>query len=110
MDNLNSSYVHKPFILSKRSLCLVLVLASANVKADAESNSPVKRTLNGDMTLNWHVNPKTATNFSEVFTNGVAYGRLRSNIFYWDQKNEMASRQDNRANGFEVALFLRPLR
>jgi len=107
MDNLNSSYVHKPFILSKGSLCLFLVLASANVKADAESNSPVKRTLNGDMTLNWHVNPKPATNFSEVFTNGVAYGRLRSNIFYWDQKNETASRQDNRANGFGGSVIFK---
>lgn len=47
----------------------------------------VKRTLNGNMTLNYHVLPGEADNIHDMFSEGVFYGRLRSNTFYWGWKN-----------------------
>ena len=44
----------------------------------------VKRTLNGNMTLNYHVLPGNVDNIHDLFSEGVFYGRLRSNSFYWN--------------------------
>ncbi len=44
----------------------------------------VKRTLNGNMTLNYHVLPGEVDNIHDLFSEGIFYGRLRSNSFYWN--------------------------
>ncbi len=44
----------------------------------------VKRTLNGNMTLNYNVLPESVDNIHDLFSEGVFYGRLRSNSFYWN--------------------------
>ena len=75
--------------------------------ANADEQQHPKRTLNGNMTLNWHITPGSARDLNEVFSKGIAYGRLRSNLFYWDQKNETSSRQDNRANGFGGSVIFK---
>jgi len=52
-----------------------------------------KRTINGNMTLNYNVLPESVDNIHDMFSEGVFYGRLRSNTFYWnwsapDAKND----------------------
>ena len=47
----------------------------------------VKRTLNGNMTLNYHVLPGEVDNIHDLFSEGIFYGRLRSNSFYWSWDN-----------------------
>ena len=43
-----------------------------------------KRTLNGNMTLNYNVLPGSVDNIHDLFSEGVFYGRLRTNTFYWE--------------------------
>ncbi|HHH37815.1 MAG TPA: hypothetical protein ENK77_04275, partial [Epsilonproteobacteria bacterium] len=43
----------------------------------------VKRTLNGNMTLNYNVVPGSVESIEEMFSEGIFYGRLRLNSFYW---------------------------
>ena len=47
----------------------------------------VKRTLNGNMTLNYKVLPGDVDNIHDLFSEGIFYGRLRSNSFYWSWAN-----------------------
>ena len=42
-----------------------------------------KRTLNGNMTLNYNVLPGSVDNIHDLFSEGIFYGRLRMNSFYW---------------------------
>ncbi len=51
----------------------------------------VKRTLNGNMTLNYHVLPGEVDNIHDLFSEGIFYGRLRSNTFYWGWKDTSAA-------------------
>ncbi|MEW9797137.1 OprD family outer membrane porin [Alteromonas sp. CYL-A6] len=88
-------------------LSLTALLCCYAVHAATETPAPVKRTLNNDMTLNWHSTPGEAKTLSEVFSKGMVYGRLRSNLFYWDQQNETASRQTNRANGLGGSIIFK---
>ncbi len=49
----------------------------------AEADEP-KRTLKNNMTEVYNILPEKADSFSEVFTKGMYYGRLRMNYFYWE--------------------------
>jgi len=53
------------------------------VKVKPTSIPKPKRTLNGNMTLNYNVLPEDVDNIHDMFSEGVFYGRLRSNTFYW---------------------------
>ena len=62
---------------------------------DATTSTPIlidktkpKRKTNGNMTLKYNLLPTKASSLSELVSNGVFYGRLRSNTFYWDWENE----------------------
>jgi len=63
----------------------------------AAGNEP-KRTLRKNMTEVYNVLPGKAATFSETFTKGMFYGRLRMNYFYW--KYEDSDRYD--PTGFGV--------
>ncbi len=39
--------------------------------------------------------PKSVSSFDEMFSEAVVYGRLRSNMFYWDWENPSAVTEDN---------------
>ena len=43
-----------------------------------------KRTLNGNMTLNYNVVPGNVETIEELFSKGIFYGRVRMNAFYWE--------------------------
>ncbi|SPD76254.1 conserved exported hypothetical protein [uncultured Desulfobacterium sp.] len=50
----------------------------------AESKPMPKRTLKNNMSEVYNILPDPATCFSEIFTKGMYYGRLRLNYFYYD--------------------------
>jgi hypothetical protein len=47
----------------------------------------LKRTLNANMTLNYKVLPRVVDSIKDMFLEGVFYGRLRMNTFYWKWQN-----------------------
>ena len=57
------------------------------VKVKATPVPKPKRTLNGNMTLNYNVLPGDADNIHDMFSEGIFYGRLRANTFYWGWEN-----------------------
>ncbi|MBA1432410.1 MAG: outer membrane porin, OprD family [Epsilonproteobacteria bacterium] len=80
----------------KLSSAAVLVCAlSATVNA---SDDKPKRELKNDMMVKTNVKPPKVDELSEMFSEGVFYGRLRMNSFKWDWKNDDAN-IDNKAFG-----------
>jgi len=65
----------------------------------------VKRTLNGNMTLNYHVLPGSVDNIHDMFSEGVFYGRLRSNTFYWQWAADGANNDANKNMGIGGSLI-----
>ena len=79
----------------KTSLALLAALtltssAHATLKND-------KITLKGNMVVEYNQLPSAVDSFSEAFSEGIFYGRLRSNIFMWDWGED--SKFDNKAMG-----------
>ena len=68
--------------------------ANATLKND-------KITLKNNMIVEYNKLPKSVDNLSDAFLEGVFYGRLRMNSFYFDWQNEKKNRgaKDNRAMG-----------
>ncbi len=66
--------------------------------------STEKVKLNGNMTLEYLKTPGSAESFKEMFSEGMLYGRLRMNTFYYDYDHEDATHIDNRAMGIGGSL------
>jgi hypothetical protein len=64
-----------------------------------------KRQMRGNMTLKYNVLPKSADSIAEMFSQGVFYGRLRSNMFSWNWKNQNPTRKNNKAWGLGGSLI-----
>jgi hypothetical protein len=60
------------------------------VTVNMVSLSKPKRTLNANMTLNYNLLPESVDNIQALFSEGLFYGRLRSNTFYWHWADETA--------------------
>ncbi len=59
-----------------------------------------KVTLNDNMTLHYNVLPKSVTSLSDIFKEGIFYGRLRMNTFYWKWDEESSGvKENNKAMG-----------
>lgn len=73
---------------AKTKILLIIKVAVTLILFDslAAGNEP-KRTLRKNMTEVYNLLPEKATNFSETFTKGMFYGRLRLNCFYWEYKD-----------------------
>ena len=56
-----------------------------------------KITLKPSMEVEYNLLPSSVDSLSEIFTEGMFYGRLRSNMFLWDYKD--TSKFDNKALG-----------
>ena len=69
------------------------------VKADTP-----KRKLKGNMTVVYNTVPGSVDNIRDMFAEGIFYGRLRSNTFYWDWDDEAAG-EDNKAWGLGGSLI-----
>ena len=89
--------------LIKLSLVATIVLSyglSISLSADEAKQ---KRTLQGNMNEVYNTLPSSANDVGEAFTNGMFYGRLRTNIFAWDWENN--ANGDNKAFGLGGSLI-----
>ena len=79
--------------MQKRVITLGVVTASSllmlnfAMASSIEEDTP-KRVTKGNMSIKYNVLPKEVDSASKLFSEGVFYGRLRSNSFYWDWENE----------------------
>lgn len=64
-----------------------------------------KRQLKGNMTLVYNTLPGSVDNIGDMFSEGIFYGRLRSNSFYWDWDSEALDPEDNKAMGMGGSLI-----
>ena len=70
----------------------------------AKADKP-KRQTKGNMTVKYNVLPGDVESVGDMFTEGIFYGRLRSNTFYWDWDIESTKNQDNKAWGVGGSLI-----
>ena len=86
----------KKFNLSLTISSLLLLTSSlhATLKSD-------KVILKDNMQVQYTKKAKPATNVSEIFSNGMFYGRLRTNTFYWAWDNK----ENNNAMGIGASLI-----
>ncbi|MGZ8546378.1 MAG: OprD family outer membrane porin, partial [Sulfuricurvum sp.] len=69
------------------TVCLLVTSAHALKTED--------RILKGNYQVEYTKTPGDVNSFTEMFTEGDVYGRLRSNAFMWDWDNENSAVQDN---------------
>jgi len=78
------------------------------VAPKAKADKPKWQT-RGNMTVKYNVLPGAVDSLEEVFTEGIFYGRLRSNTFYWDWDVENyqsgGKLKDNKAWGVGGSLI-----
>ncbi len=80
------------------------------VVAAAKADTP-KRKLKGNMVVEYNVLPGSVDNLRDMFGEGIFYGRLRSNTFYWDWDEETwddttkKGNMDNQAWGLGGSLI-----
>jgi len=86
---------------------LACTLASS-ASADESKDFQVKRSLKGNMMEVYNVVPGKADSITDMFADGIVYGRLRVNSFNWDWKNDDTAEtgnKDNRALGLGGSLI-----
>lgn len=83
------------------------LMAGGNIVPTEEpvKENVVKKTLNGNMTLNYLVLPGDADNIQDMFSEGIFYGRLRSNTFYWQWAADGANNDANKNMGIGGSLI-----
>ena len=85
--------------MNKKLQVVAVLLSGFAVSADAALVAD-KVTLNDNMTLKYIKTPRSVDSLDAMFKEGMFYGRLRFNTFYWDWKNEYpAQTKDNKAMG-----------
>ncbi len=67
---------------------LIGILFILIVSGNAAASDKPKRIIKGNMTETYNVLPQNASNIGEVFTEGMIYGRFRTNYFrfFWEEK------------------------
>lgn len=84
------------------ALATVLLLASGMA---AEETKP-KRTLQPNMNHVYNILPANANTFEEIFTKGMVYGHLRTNVFRWDWDSpDNGTNADNKAFGIGGSII-----
>ena len=89
--------------ITKLSIAAFAVIALAS-SAEATLKSD-KVTLKGNMQVKFNKLPSSVDNIKSAFTEGMFYGRLRSNAFYWDWDKETSKNEDNRNLGIGASLI-----
>ncbi|RLA73937.1 MAG: hypothetical protein DRG78_21805 [Epsilonproteobacteria bacterium] len=84
----------KLYKISLAVIALLILTSSANATLKSD-----KVTLKGNMVVQYTQLPDSVDSFSKVFSEGVFYGRIRSNMFLYDWKEESASKMDHKAMG-----------
>jgi len=86
-------------IAAVAAACLVGVTSAHALKTE-------KRDLKNNMSIKYKVKPKAVNSFDEMFSEGVLYGRLRSNMFHWDWGEDRPGKtEDNSAWGVGGSLI-----
>ena len=81
-------------------------LAACTLATSAHAFSTDKLDMKNNMIITYKEKPKNIDTFKEMFSEGVLYGRLRSNTFYWDWANENPGKtEDNFAWGVGGSLL-----
>ncbi|MDM5272731.1 hypothetical protein PGH07_11155 [Sulfurovum sp. zt1-1] len=80
-------------ILAATALASTAVMAGgdlepAKAEVSAKKGEVVKRKLKGNMVVEYNVLPGSTDSLTGMFQDGIFYGRLRSNSFYWDWDHE----------------------
>jgi len=88
--------------ISKLSIAAFTAIALAT-SAQATLKSE-KVTLKGNMQVKFNKLPAPVDSFKKAFSEGMFYGRIRTNMFYWDWDNESSKAQDNRNMGIGASL------
>ncbi|MCF6309740.1 MAG: OprD family outer membrane porin [Sulfurimonas sp.] len=89
--------------ISKLSVAAITIIALAS-SAQATLKSD-KVTLKGNMQVVYNKLPASVDTIKEAFTEGMFYGRLRANMFYWDWDKEYTKQGDNRNMGIGASLI-----
>lgn len=85
-------------------LCLTLIFAFCLPDLGAEQ----KRSLAGNRKLSYLVTPPTVDDWQDLFNEGIFYGRVRTNFFFWDWDTEIAGKQkDHEALGVGGSIVYR---
>lgn len=85
-----------------------LSIAAAAVCAFSTSAYALKsedRDIKPSMQVEYTKVPGEVNSITEMFTEGEVYGRLRSNMFWWDWENENSAVQDNNMWGLGGSLI-----
>jgi len=77
------------------------------VTPPVKKTSSVKRSLKGNMVVDYKVLPTATDTLGGIFTDGIFYGRLRSNSFYWDWNEETDKNKDNKNMGLGGSLIFK---
>ncbi|MDD3060537.1 MAG: hypothetical protein PHW94_06320, partial [Sulfurimonas sp.] len=83
---------------------LIFFLSLSAFGATTTEGKP-KRELKNNMVEVYNILPPSTDSFTEVFTEGMLYGRLRMNSFVWDwSKDNNSENKDNYAFGLGGSL------
>jgi hypothetical protein len=81
-------------------------IAACALSTSAYAFSTDKLDMKNNMMITYKETPKNVNTFKEMFSEGILYGRLRSNTFYWDWENENPGKtKDNFAWGVGGSLI-----
>ena len=93
----------KTIKISTAVVAAVLLLATTVMMAE---DAKPKRTLQANMNEVYNTLPASVDNFTDVFTKGMVYGHLRTNVFRWDWESpDNATNADNKAFGIGGSLI-----
>lgn len=73
----------------------IVAAATCLLATSAHALKTEDRTVKGNYQVEYTKAPGDVNSIGEMFTEGEVYGRLRSNMFWWDWDNENAAVQDN---------------
>lgn len=93
-----------------------ILIASSLIAADVATPPPSENTvvvkskkpkwqLNGNMTLKYNETPGSVDNLTDLFSQGIFYGRLRANAFNWDWSEETSKLHDDHAMGIGGSMI-----
>ncbi|MFT7880404.1 MAG: hypothetical protein ABXS91_08430 [Sulfurimonas sp.] len=84
-------------------------IAPVKAEVSAVKSEVVKRKLKGSMVVDYKVLPGSTDSLTGMFQEGIFYGRLRSNSFYWDWDDENydegGKQKDNKNMGVGGSLI-----
>lgn len=82
----------------KKFTKIAIVAAASLLMTTTLSADKEKRDIKGNMNLKYNQLPGDVDYLSDMFKEGIFYGRLRTNTFYWDWKDEVDGKTKSNKN------------